>query len=94
MIGSTAVRVYIVAALILLTYGGAHLVKAALEPPEVDIARLDFQRDAAADSATGTAKTRSWIREIAVATGAQVDRRPRVSGRPGTRHLDAHGDVR
>jgi len=32
---STANRLYIVGALVLATYGGAHLVKAELEPPEV-----------------------------------------------------------
>jgi EpsI family protein len=43
MIGSTAMRIYFVALVILATYGGARLVRAALEPPEVDLPGWTFR---------------------------------------------------
>ncbi len=69
MIGSTAARIYIVAALILATYGVAHLVQTALEPPEVVLPRWTFE-EMPLQFGGWRGQSTEMDPEIAVATGA------------------------
>jgi len=69
MIGSTAARIYIVAALIMATYGVAHLVEAALEPPEVVLPRWTFE-EMPLQFGDWRGVPTTMDPEIAVATGA------------------------
>jgi EpsI family protein len=71
MINSTAVRVYIVAALIPLTYGGARLVRAALEPPGSVLPNWTF-RELPLQIGKWRGESVKLDPQIALATGAQV----------------------
>ncbi|MCE5269334.1 MAG: EpsI family protein [Planctomycetaceae bacterium] len=44
MFGSTAVRIYIVAGVVLLTYGATRLVQGALDPPDVAMPTWSFEQ--------------------------------------------------
>jgi EpsI family protein len=78
MIGTTAVRVYIVAALIPLAWWGARRMNAALEPPEVDMPEWSFS-EMPLRIGDWQGEDTELDPEIANATGAQriVDRRYR-----------------
>ncbi len=73
MIGSTAVRIYIVAAVVLAVYGGSRLVKASLQPPEVVLPSWTFDQLPVQLGDWRGAKT-ELDPEIAVATGAELNR--------------------
>ena len=71
MINRTAVRVYIVAALIPITFGGAYLVQAALEPPGSDLPNWTF-RELPLQIGKWHGESVKLDPQIALATGAQV----------------------
>jgi EpsI family protein len=71
MTGSTAVRVYIVAALIPLTWWGARILNASLEPPEVDMPDWSFA-EMPLQLGNWQGEDAKMDPEIAAATGAQV----------------------
>jgi len=75
MINGTAVRVLIVAALIPITYGGACLVRTALEPPGVDMPDWTF-RELPVQIGNWHGEATKLDPKIALATGATtiVDR--------------------
>jgi EpsI family protein len=71
MIRSTAFRVYFVAALLPLTFGGAHLVQTALELPDVDMPDWTF-KEMPMQLGSWQGRDVSLDPKIANATGAKV----------------------
>ena len=71
MFGSPSVRLYIIAALIPLTSGGAYLVNRELEPPEVDLPDWTFN-EMPLQIGDWHGEKATLDPELAKATGAQV----------------------